>query len=27
VVLGEWRLMVFQGDRKLAERTFQVRSR
>ena len=27
VVPGEWRLMVFQGDRKLAERTFQVRSR
>ena len=27
VVPGEWRLMVFQGDRKLAEQTFQVRSR
>lgn len=25
VVAGEWRLMVFQGDRKLAEQTFEVR--
>jgi len=24
VVTGEWQLMVFQGDRKLAEQTFQV---
>ncbi|WP_033878776.1 DUF3859 domain-containing protein, partial [Pseudomonas aeruginosa] len=25
VVKGEWRLMVFQGDRLLAEKSFDVR--
>jgi hypothetical protein len=25
VVSGEWRLMVFQGDRKLLEQRFSVR--